>query len=909
MLPSSRVPAAAPDPDASTQLARAAARLLFAGALIAAMPAHAQDQADWDSDLDSLLGEPPSQDEPPRNNEQPVRDRASEPSADETANAAPKDEVLLDVIPVPTAVQQPELPAPPRRATLEEIVVTAQKREENIQSVPLSVTAISGDDIVDKNMGDMNEVATYVPNLDVFATPSFPSIYMRGLGSSYNRGFEQSVAILIDDVYYGRASYINQATLDLAGIEVLRGPQGTLFGKNASAGAIHFRTAMPEPQFGFKGDVLLGDLDQQRVRLTATGPITETLTWRAAVLSETRDGSVYNTTIGIDEENHDTQAGRLRFLWEATDALSVDLILNAGIIRQHGEGSQLIRARDRHLAAMQVFDPRTSADPFDELTAKNSQGRVARDAYDATLKADWTLDGDYVLTSITNYTWLDEKVRMDADFSPIPFLILDNDEALQQYSQELRITSPPGEFEFVGGLFYMRSDLQADYNIREFLMLTELLQVTGELERSLCLQTPDPQSCQDLALNDAVSGRLAGELIQARQTLEGGPTPVETEFTRFDQLTDSVALFGQATWHFSDRWSATVGGRLNYEVKSLDVSHRLLNNRTGVEGNAVITGDACEQLLPIDLPVLGALPPLGNYCLGPSPLGSLIFPFIITGATQFEAQRERKTFNLIPKLSLQHDFDDAAMAYFTVAQGYKSGGFTGQPVNDIGLEFEDEEALTWELGAKSEWLGGAARLNASLFYTDFEDLQVSTFNGVAYVVENAASAEIYGLEYEGMLMTPYGILLGLNGALTHAEYSEFNRAACTAEDTRPPPCDLTGRRLRLVPDVKATFTAGWEGAPFNWPFLTRIGVTASYTSEVALATDLDPIDVRVAGTTYGVQLGIKSHDDTWHVTLFGDNVTGRQSLAAAQDSPGFRGTHFGGAYLDATYEIELGYRF
>src|SRR3546814_11912435 len=121
---------------------------------------------------------------------------------------------------------------------------------------------------------------------------------MRGLGSSYNRGFEQSVAILIDDVYYGRASYINQAMLDLATIEVLRGPQGTLFGKNASAGAIHFRTAMPEPEFGFKGDVLLGDLDQQRVRVIATGPITDRLRWRAAVLHETRDGSVDNTTTG-----------------------------------------------------------------------------------------------------------------------------------------------------------------------------------------------------------------------------------------------------------------------------------------------------------------------------------------------------------------------------------------------------------------------------------------------------------------------------------------------------------------------------------------------------------------------------------------------------------------------------------
>jgi iron complex outermembrane recepter protein len=518
---------------------------LLACALLAVSTATAQAQSGSDFDFDLLLGDEPSDD----------RSSSAETPAQASQSAEPQsapqhEDAELDVISLPED-EPPESRPPPRFNALEEIVVTAQKRPEDIQSVPLSITAVSGKDIADKNMGDMNDVANYVPNLDVLATPSFPSIYMRGLGSSYNRGFEQSVALLIDDVYYGRASYINQAMLDLAAIEVLRGPQGTLFGKNASAGAIHFRTAVPEPDFGFNGDVLLGDLNQQRVRLTATGPLGNDVKWRAAVLSQTRDGSVDNTTIGIDEENIDNRGARLRLVWDATDALSADLILNANSIRQQGEGSQLIRARDRHLAAMQVFDPQTSADPFDERTAKDSRGRVVRDAYDATVKLDWTFADDYVLTSITNYTSLKEEVRLDADFSPIPFLILDNDETLDQYSQELRITSPPGELEFVGGLFYMRSDLRADYNIREFLLLTELLQVTGELERMACLRLPDPQSCQDRVLDDAASGRLAGELIQARQALTGGPAPVETALTRFDQITDSVALFGQATWHFT----------------------------------------------------------------------------------------------------------------------------------------------------------------------------------------------------------------------------------------------------------------------------------------------------------------------------------------------------------------------
>ena len=444
--------------------------------------------------------------------------------------------------------------------------------------------------------------------------------------------------------------------------------------------------------------------------------------------------------------------------------------------------------------------------------------------------------------------------------------------------------------------------------ILEFLELTELLQVTGEGERMLCLQSPNPQTCQDQVLNDANSGRLAAQTIQARQAAEGGPTPIESALTRFDQITDSAALFGQATWHFAPRWSASFGGRLNYEVKLLDTEHRLVNNRTGGEGNAVTSGDSCDAPVPIGFPLPDGLPS-SPYCVGDSPDGATIFPIIIAGDTDFAAKRERKSLDFSPKVSAQCEFSDTAMAYATIAQGYKSGGFTGQPVNPANLEFDDETALTYELGAKSEWLGGAARVNAALFYTDFDDLQVSTFNGVGYIVGNAASAEILGLEYEGMLLLPSGVLLGLNGALTQATYSDFSQAACTAENTSTPPCDLTGRRMRLVPKIKSTLTVGWQGQPFDYSWQFIAGMTASYTSDVALATDLDPIDVRRPGTTFGLQFGIKSSGDSWHLTIFGDNVTSHESLAAAQDTPGFRGTHFGGAFPAASYEVELGYRF
>ncbi|MFA5941580.1 MAG: TonB-dependent receptor [Sinimarinibacterium sp.] len=831
--------------------------------------------------------------------EEPWQPADGEAQAADAPSQAPAD-APLDVIAVQKVEEDDASPEPPAKRpppVLEEIVVTAQKRPEDIQSVPLSVTAISGDNLTEMNMGDMNEVANHVPNLDVLAIPTFPSIYMRGLGSSYNRGFEQSVALLIDEVFYGRASYINQGLLDLDAVEVLRGPQGTLFGKNSSAGAIHFRTAMPESDFSTKGDVLLGSLDSRRYRLISTGPLGDTLNWRMALLDERRDGDIHNTTTGVNEENRDNQSGRLRLQWSPDQNLAVGLTLNAGFVGQDGPGAQLTKARDRHLAAMLVFDPQTSDDPYDERSAMDHRAGVDRETYDSTLRADWTLDSGTVLTSISNYAWLDEIVHFDADASPVPFLVLDNNERLRQFSQELRLTSEPGELEYVAGAYFLRNDLNATYDITDYLELTEILLITGEAERIACINTSsDPKTCQDAILDDSNSGRAAGETIQARMSAQGGASPVETSLTRFGQLTDSAALFGQATWHFSEAWGLTLGARLNYEKKSLDVVHRLINNQTGVEGSNVTSGGQ-------------GVPLLGGYGLGNNPGGSIIFPIIIAGDTPFSAQRDRHDLNVIPKASLQYDFDDSAMAYASVAQGYKSGGYNAQPVNDQQIEFDEENALTYEIGVKSTWLGGAARLNVSAFRTDFEGLQVATFNGVAYVVGNAASATIQGIEYEGMLITPLGVLLGLNGAYTDAHYDDFRTAPCAAEVTDAPPCDLSGRRLRLAPRIKSTLVTGWQVQPFDLPVMFSAGVTASYTSEVALATDLDPIDIREGGTTFGVQMGVRSILDRWHVSLFGDNVSNQESLAAAQDAPAYRGSHFGGAYPFAIYELEVGFHF
>lgn len=844
---------------------------------------------DWD--IESLFAddEESESDEADRRSSSP--DGGAKGASADTATAQPDEESEEALLPVGGHDDKADPPRPRRsRRMLEEIVVTAQKREEDIQSVPVSVTAISGDQIVEENLNDMTEVADRVPNLDVLASPTFPSIYMRGLGSSFNRGFEQSVAILVDEVYYGRASYINLGLLDLEAIEVLRGPQGTLFGKNASAGVVHFRTALPERSFEGSADFTMGRRNHRRARIRATGPLTDTLSWRVAYKDDLRDGSVFNTTTGVDEENLDTSTGRVRLLWEPRSDFSALFTVNANIIDQHGPGTQLLEARERHLAAMEVFDSRVSDDPYDGLTSQDNRSFVSRDAYDSTIKADWDLASGGTLTSITNYSTLKERTNFDADASPIPFLVVDNNEDLNQFSQELRFTSEAGPLEYVVGAFYLRSDIAADFNISNQLELAELLLLTGEGERAICTQFGGfADQCQASFLDSQAIGRLAGEIISARQGLEGGSGPVEQSLSHFEQLTQSGALFGQLTWYFAERWSVALGGRFNYERKSLDVRRTLVNNRTGQDGNVIDTGD--------------------GFGLGGSIGGSIIFPIIMSGSEQFETERSREEITFIPRVSMRYEPGDSTMFYGTAARGFKSGGFNAQPTNADQLEFDEEDALSFELGVKSEFLGGAARLNAAVFYTSFDGLQVSTFDGASFVVGNAASANIYGLEYDATLIAPYGFLLSLNGAYTRARYDNFDTAPCSALDTSDPPCDLSGDRLRLAPEFKTSVTVGWQGRLPRLPLIAQAGITGTYNTDVPLATDLNDVAVREPGTTLGIRAGVETLDGDWFVTVFGENITDREYLAAAQDVPGLRGTFFGGVMPDRRYSLVLGARF
>ncbi|MGB1088526.1 MAG: TonB-dependent receptor, partial [Alphaproteobacteria bacterium] len=709
---------------------------------------------------------------------------------------------------VDTAAPTPAAPEKSSGPRLDEIVVTAQKRAENIRDVPISVSAVDSEAMKNANVEDMNDLSKMTPNVRIVVRPTTTFLNIRGLGTGENAGFEQSVGLVVDGVYYGKAAYINDAFIDLARIEVLRGPQGTLFGKNTIAGAMNITTGTPAHEWQAELDMMMGELNHTRIRAVANAPLWEdVIAARAAFAREKRDGYMFNTTRNLNETKLDKANGRLKALFEIGD-LDLTATYARSLTKQNGNGYQLTVAGDDVLTAYRLFDPEVEGN-IDFVGSRNhpSQSRQISDTLSASANYDIA---DHTLTLIGGWSQYDFEMEVDADFGPSPFLILVSDSAYEQGSAELRVTSPPGPLEYVGGLYYFTSSLQADGGVDVF-------------------KTDDPVAdITSLIAPDALSALLA-------PIFGAGPLPsftAETQRLDFDQTQSSYAAFGQATWYVTDTIALVGGLRVSYEEKSVDMVH-IVESSSG-------------------------LPPL-------------IFPFV-NNAESYTAHLTREEWDVSPKASVKYDIDDDTMAYATYARGFKGGGFNAASYVPSDLEFEAEVADTYEAGVKTRLLDGGMTLNVGLFYTNFDNLQVAIFNGTQFIVGNAAKATTYGVEWDMAWLPLEELMLTFNGGYTNATYDSFPDAPCTAESGETA-CDLTGKVLARAPKWNGNIGAQWAVPIGNLPFGLFLATDLFYQGDTFLTTDLDPRDFQDAYIQWNAGLGLKELDGLWQFTVFGRNLT------------------------------------
>lgn len=718
---------------------------------------------------------------------------------------------------------------------LEEVVVTAQKRAQAIQDVPISVSAISGAKIADAGISDMDDLSRHVPNLNI-STGNNTQIRMRGLGSGLNKGFEQSVGMYIDGIYFGRDRSYRGSLLDLERVEVLRGPQGILFGKNTIAGAINVTTAKPSQEFEGEVGLTYGSYGERKVSGVLSGPISDTLSGRIAFSDESQDGYLDNSIASADDGvGVENRTVRATLQWEPSDQLVSTLKLEKGDYERRGTTYQVTNPGVFSDAYFSAFTPGFESRFNDETHIDSTLGdqKEKTETDNVTLNVEYEFD-QFTLASTTGYIGFDSDDGLDVDFSPAPVLFQNAKQDYEQFSQEFRLSSPGGEtIDYIIGVYYQSSEFE--FNNHTLLNLDPVPLVNG----------------QAATLKD------------------------------FDQESESYSAFGEVVWNISDKFSLTGGLRYTRETKEAD------SRLTTLELNGAAASPATQGLLAA----------FGNVA------------HVQSG--------ERTESNVTPLIKATYYFTDDIMGYVTASTGFKGGGFNTEVNNPAAspFEFEEESSKAVEVGLKSTLLDGAATFNVSIFKTEFDDLQVSGFEGLAFIVGNAAKATSQGVEIDGMWRVSERLTLGGSYSYLDAEYDDYDNAPCTvaqkAASAVPASCqqDLSGRPLHYAPENTASLNAEYE-MPVGEDYELSFAVDLNYSDDFFLQNDLDPEDSQESFTKVNARVVVKNLLDDWELALIGKNLTDKRTANNATDLPVLEnGAHAKNTMPPRTVALQLKMRF
>ncbi len=736
------------------------------------------------------------------------------------------------------------------QAMLEEVIVTATKRTESLQDVPVAVVAVSGDKIVEAGIQSLVDMADYVPNVYIgTSTGGSPAqIVIRGVGSGNNAGFEQSVGMFNDGVYQGRAYQYLVPFLDVASVEVMKGPQGTLFGKNTVAGAISVKSAQPthelEGRLSAQYEMEYGSTEYTGY---VSGGLTDNLAGRLAAKYRDNEGPVDNLERGKEEPALESSALRGSLLWTPAD--SVDVFTKLEYAENEGYGGfyqasdisgVFVSAFGAPVLHEDVLSPLETARIDDETTTDGiSEETLDVDSLNGVVKVDWEIGGA-TFTSVTGYSDYDVTQVVDSDFSSVSLLENPVDESFEQISQEFRLVSAGGEtLDYIVGLYLEQQDLTVD---------------------------------------------TYGDFLPANV---GVPVPDLTTANEFAQDGETAAAFGQLTWRMSDSWSLTGGLRFAYEKK-----------------------EATLNLYNADL---GEREPTSN------PFIDLV-GFSLAGRVPGLLDEERSTENWSPTVNLQWEFSDEGMAYAKASRGFKSGGFNARAVDSTKpdlFEFDDEQVDGLEIGTKMSLLGGAATLNAALFYSEFTDRQVSTFLDTGFVVGNAAESTSKGLEIDGRLAVNQNLTLGLSLGYLKSEYDSFADAGCSPEQQvlvdPAPGCengvqDLSGATTTRAPEWTAAFVSNFY-YPMGDNLELRAALDVIYSDEFYLDQSLDSNLIQDSATKVNARLALASSADTWEVALIGKNLTDELTSGTGAGFPFFTGSYFKSVLEPRTVALEVSYNW
>ncbi len=616
---------------------------------------------------------------------------------------------LMSLAGVATASLLPASGALAQAGQLEEVIVTSNYREESLQDIPIAVTALSGDMMAQQDIFDLTGISQNTPNFSFteFA-PGQALPVLRGIGSADDgAGLDNSIAIFLDGVYIGRGAGSNFEMFDLERVEVVRGPQGTLFGRNAIGGAVLVKTSKPNTE-EFQGKVALtaGNYGIVRAQGFVTGPLGDNLSGKVVASMRQHDGFVDNVVLGTELQDEDNQSIRGALMWTGD---SSEWIVSADYAED--DRADMGRTPIVDKAPLQAIlkqngieggargTPRKQASPYDGYSNREMGGISLTGNFDF---------GSGALTSITAFRNVDTSWQMASIGAGVgglglPFdeVIDDITESVDTFSQEFRWTSNlEGSFNYTAGVYFFQE----------------------ETDRAEIFRT-------------TVAGEYNDPNLPFKVTDPGSQAIFGNDYTRTENKTTSYAVFAQGDWELTDKLTLTVGARYTQDNKDYRA-----------------TAVNCGMVKANDPSIVGTMFENWADCGGVGASGLNIV------AETFQVSPDDSWSDFSPKVALQYFASESTMFYATASKGFKSGGFAGSQGVESAADnpVDQETAYNYEVGFKSD-LTDFLRLNATAFYMDYQDLQVVRFGPVegspfgTFQTTNLGSADIQGVEIESTL--------------------------------------------------------------------------------------------------------------------------------------------------------------
>ncbi len=791
-----------------------------------------------------------------------------------------------------TAQEAPAEASADQTRTFETVTVTAQKREQSLQDVPIVVTAIDGQLLSDAGVRDIKDLTVLTPGLLVTSTSNeaVTTARIRGIGTvGDNIGLESSVAVVIDGVVRARNGVGFGDLGEIERIEVLKGPQGTLFGRSTSAGVINIITKGPSDESEGGVALSLGNFGLVRTEGYVNLPISDALAARVYGVINSRDGYLDINTAGgprrYEEDNDsDYYSVRGQVRYSPNEDFSLRMIADftkreefccAAPVSVVGPTQPLVNA-----IAGGAGTATQSGTEYDRLafSNRNTEQNIEDSGFSA--EADWSLGiGD--LTYIFSYRDWSLSAGQDTDFSGADIWwrnVDDNFTGVQTYSHEVRLANSTDRLDWLVGAYYSGEDIAR----------TDYIRLGNDyytyFANGLLSGLP------------AVLGVTQGNFLRPNDGLRDA----------YEQQGTSFAVFTNNTLRVTDQLELTLGLRYTEDEKDLQARYG------NVGGSCSTAATNAGNLVNFLINVAGQAPATAQ-ATATTIVGNLCLPWTNDFFNGFNTSQSYTDDDLSGTLKAAYRFNDQFMAYGSYSRGYKAGGFnidrsssgTGQadfspgfrPV--IDTSFPAETVESYELGVKTNSASGRLALNAAYFDQTYTDFQLNTFLGTSFIVTSIPEVTSKGVDAD-LRWSPEALEgLSLQGGVTYAitEYGSFT-------PVNPALSNLSGNTISFAPEWSTSIAATYDTAFFGgWN--ARYNLAARYTTEYNTGSDLDPRKVQDAFALVNGRITFYSENSPATLEIWGQNILDEDYRQVAFNTPLQSGSISDFLGAPATYGVTL----